>query len=628
MLEKVPTLIETYNEAIGFKDVNDALEFYNISLFIRNQLWLLSWSEEYKEKLMNLENPLFASVARFFSTIDEANFNVLLTQTDNIYREDFLSLLCETGMISKISWSPFSTALENNLIHLYQILHKKKLVDHHNLCIRQTILSNPTNAELILNNLSNTIRSTPTNYFPKGLTNSDVNTLFMEYINSPDPNLNYIQQIANYKNSSSAYRITKEVIYAAKIRYDTLSRSIFEDQQAFTINYSVSFKQQNKIKSCHKYDSKWEYSYDVNWIKDNLEYLEVLYNFAFLFEWFDRRFGITLISKPNSGSIMEQLVGGRNTSDYFTNLDFMINNDIALQQIKGYYHILKGNGILLEDVFHWFYTDYLEQEFSIKDFYISFPSNDTSFYEKCKSIAPEFESILKQYASLSIFKRIDHPYIENVNPPIDYINIPSLCINNYAYPNSDEIKYSMFSLFSSQSMCYYLPELGNGNEECLFNQILKHKISYSSLESWQKPEIDRLINLNILSTTTSDEIIQINDINLVLILKDLFTNGFVSPLNYPEKIQPTFEEQIKRGYFSTTSSLLSIQEGNYFEYHLNDSTFGNSLGLRNKYAHGTPGENSEQDYFTFLKMMALLTIKIDNDLQNSDMFNLEEGKDK
>jgi hypothetical protein len=81
---------------------------------------------------------------------------------------------------------------------------------------------------------------------------------------------------------------------------------------------------------------------------------------------------------------------------------------------------------------------------------------------------------------------------------------------------------------------------------------------------------------------------------------------------------------IKRDLLYTSSSLLSDQEGNYFDYYLNDSVFGNSLGLRNKYSHGTPGESNETDYFIFLKLMALLTIKIDNDLQNSNKFYLEE----
>ena len=66
MLEKVPTIIGTFTEDICFNDVNDALEFYNISLFIRNELWLLSWSEEYRERLRNLEKPILACVAKFF----------------------------------------------------------------------------------------------------------------------------------------------------------------------------------------------------------------------------------------------------------------------------------------------------------------------------------------------------------------------------------------------------------------------------------------------------------------------------------------------------------------------------------------------------------------------------------
>jgi hypothetical protein len=78
MLEKIPMLVEAFVESDSHKDVNDALEFYNICLFIRNKLWLVSWTEEYKEKLISLERPLFVSVAKFFSTISDENFKELL----------------------------------------------------------------------------------------------------------------------------------------------------------------------------------------------------------------------------------------------------------------------------------------------------------------------------------------------------------------------------------------------------------------------------------------------------------------------------------------------------------------------------------------------------------------------
>jgi hypothetical protein len=622
MLEKIPMLVEAFVESDSHKDVNDALEFYNICLFIRNKLWLVSWTEEYKEKLISLERPLFVSVAKFFSTISDENFNEFLMQTDYGFRDDFLSLICELGIIKKISWSPFSTALENNQLHLNQVLSQKKLVDLYGENIRQSILSNPINAELILSNLSDSIGMGHNYHFPIGLKDSDVKCLFMEYINSPDPNLNCIQQIANYKNGPSVYKLPKEVIYAAKRRYEALVKLFFKDQQVSKIEYSVSFQKQDEHKIHAVEGSKLVCSYDSDWIKNHLGYQDILYNFDFLFEWFDRQFRITLLSHANSRSLIELIMGGRNKSDYLVTIDFDIKNEIAAQQLRGYYHMLQYFGLQLEDVFRWFYTDYLDREFGIKDFHISFTSSDASFYEKCKSIAPEFESILKQYASLCKFGKIDHPYIENVIPEIQYTNLLSLCENNYAYTKNDGIKFAMFSLFSDQSMCFYIEELGDTNEECLVDQIHKHKIKYSSLGPWQARDIDQLIELDILAI--SDEHIQINENNQINILRDLYDYGFICPLNYPDDIRLTLDEMIKRDLLYTSSSLLSDQEGNYFDYYLNDSVFGNSLGLRNKYSHGTPGESNETDYFIFLKLMALLTIKIDNDLQNSNKFYLEE----
>ena len=67
------------------------------------------------------------------------------------------------------------------------------------------------------------------------------------------------------------------------------------------------------------------------------------------------------------------------------------------------------------------------------------------------------------------------------------------------------------------------------------------------------------------------------------------------------------------------SSLFSKPEQSYFNYYLNKSEFTNGFDLRNSYIHGTqpnPEEVKihEQAYFSYLKLLVLALLKIDNDL--------------
>ena len=60
--------------------------------------------------------------------IDDGNFNLLLTQTDSLYRDDLLHVICELDIAKTISWLSIATAIEKSLIHMWQLLNERKLV--------------------------------------------------------------------------------------------------------------------------------------------------------------------------------------------------------------------------------------------------------------------------------------------------------------------------------------------------------------------------------------------------------------------------------------------------------------------------------------------------------------------
>ena len=63
--------------------------------------------------------------------------------------------------------------------------------------------------------------------------------------------------------------------------------------------------------------------------------------------------------------------------------------------------------------------------------------------------------------------------------------------------------------------------------------------------------------------------------------------------------------------------MFTNDEQDYLNYHLNNSDFGNSLALRNRYVHGSQSNDDKlhkENYFIFLKIVIIIIVKINDDL--------------
>ena len=108
--------------------------------------------------------------------------------------------------------------------------------------------------------------------------------------------------------------------------------------------------------------------------------------------------------------------------------------------------------------------------------------------------------------------------------------------------------------------------------------------------------------------------------HLCYILKKIYDYVFLNVPEYFGEMKDIIKSMELKGHFSFRSTLLSKQEASYFNYFLNSSEFGNSMELRNKYSHGASGTRgvvNQKDYYSFLRILILLTIKIENDIQQS-----------
>ncbi|MGZ3863815.1 MAG: hypothetical protein ACXVPN_01730 [Bacteroidia bacterium] len=230
-----------------------------------------------------------------------------------------------------------------------------------------------------------------------------------------------------------------------------------------------------------------------------------------------------------------------------------------------------------------------------------------------------FEGIQRQLNDLKLnFQpKVPNEYLTRTEAIKD---IPSLNQNKYIYFNRDNKEMVACSnlFFSDQTLLAYVEPFKEKHYSTFFNLLIKEQVNFNNYEEYQKPGIDYLINKGFLTVESSGTIQVINP-RRVLIFKDLYENEFASYYHYPSDFQEEIHEMKVENIISFENSLFSKPEQAYLNYFLNKSEFTNGLDLRNSYLHGTqanPDEikKHEYAYFTYLKLLFLILLKIDDDL--------------
>ena len=172
--------------------------------------------------------------------------------------------------------------------------------------------------------------------------------------------------------------------------------------------------------------------------------------------------------------------------------------------------------------------------------------------------------------------------------------------------------------FSDQTLLTYVDPFKDDKHRTFLNLLANEEVKFTNYEEHLKPRLNYLIENGFISVDKNDYI-QIVNQSRILILKDLYDNEVGSFYHYPIDYQQEVERMATENIINFGSSLFSKPEQAYLNYFLNKSKFTNGLDLRNSYLHGTQADQNEIEkhkyaYFTYLKLIFLAFLKIDDDL--------------
>ncbi len=505
---------------------------------------------------------------------------------------------------------------------------------HHNNTIRSFLLKYYQSAEVLLSiyEVKNDFHSKEM-FLPKSLTIQDKEDIISKYLDFENANLNYFQLIQNAKKRQD-FKISDRIRLKAKRRHKEETDKIFnerENESFMKYGVSISFPENlEKIKDVHIENMVANYSYSLDFIKQYSDDYSLFLNFKTLFEYIDIQNRISLVSKTNQMGVMERILGVHSKNEYPRGIAFDMSEMTSQAHMFAYNKTINELGNSVENILQLAFTTIFHDKYDFaNNARLSMPTENISFFEKVRLLAPEFESVLKQYKLFVEDREIDFELLQISSAPYAIKDIPSLVQSKYIYLNSDNNDTVSCSnlFFSDQTGLSYVEAFKEKKHNTLFDLLANEQVNFNNFEEYQKPEINYLLDKGLLSLDNHSNI-KIVNLPRVLILKDLYDNEVASFYHYPIASQNEAKKMNTQNMVLFESTLFSKSEQSYFNYFLNKSEFTNGLDMRNSYLHGTQAnpeeiQKHEYAYFSYLKLLTLILLKIEDDLLISQMIERE-----
>lgn len=616
-LQKSEIVINNFDETKTITDINHVLELYNILKLFKSGVKLKTWDNDYYDKLTSIVKKFPSFIGLYFSNINDENICALYCSVSRAYINSFWDIFEHYGIYKHISSIGFKKLITSNKVYLEHILIHKKIVNAYDKEITEYMFETNKSAELIIKHfLVKTEKNENEYFFPKNLTPEDKVDLVIRYIDSPDPNTNYLDVIIKGKYSVE-FPLTDKIRLSAKKKYDSYWSEHFSNHSGIRYGPSVCFTKSEQAVIINLEDiMNPELIYSSTWISNNLDYPTLLNNFIYLFEFVDQQFRSTFPSKQsNMSPTLIDLVGLKSKHAYNCSMGFKLCDITSLLQMSAYYKQLNLNSIRIEYVFKWFFEVYLKEEFNVEGFIFNPPSSDSTFLEKCRTICSELDSVLKQFNMYVEDNCINRELLELSSSTPLFSEVISFNPQKYGYIEEKELLAASYLLFSDQSDLTYTEHLQDKYD--MFTKILiNENVKFSDFYDYQQPEIKYLLELNLIIEDENGFLRILAE--KCLLLNDMYRNEVIcttySNLKFIKEL--TFEKKI-----ILEGTLFSRPEQDYLDYVLNDHKFDNGLKLRNKYIHGanpTDTEQHENDYYQLLKIFSLVIIKINEEFCRRD----------
>lgn len=629
-LAKVENMQIPAYEAIN---INDAIEFYEISRYLDQGVRLKTWSDEAFQEYQARSAILVGLTKRFFKQIDDGNIIELYRQIDIEYLSVFWMLFDNCNLYNRISSSTFEALINGERISPHDMFLYKNIVRKYGMVLRNYILENAHFITIILHVYEQDHTPGDKLHLPDELSGEDIGHYIESYVDGDRPNANHLRTIVEMR-CSKRFPITDEIRLKAKRRLEKELEELSKTGVNISHGIRLSFNlEQTDVVLTTNEAEEHAISYSVQWLLDTLDYPSILNNFICVFEFVDVPQMRSLhVNKTSHSGVMERALSSKSSRVYPANFYFKYMNGIASMQMHAYYDFLSKQGIRLEEVLEWFFTEQLQAEYGCPEIRLSMPSSNSSYAEKCSSIISAFESVLKQYSLYVKNGEIDFDLVRMSTTPVLFSNVKSMIADKYLYGTGADYDQLSFVLFSDQCIYHFVDRIYKEGRsyKCVFDLLRHEDVYLSDYREIEYVAFEDLAKFDLVKIG-DDGKITLKDVAKLIVLRDLYENDVVSQWNYAPAMKDAISFFVEKGMVRASSTLFSQPEIDYLNYMLNRSEYSNGLEIRNRYVHGIQQVSNDEDehmynYLTLLRLFVLLAIKVNDEFYLRDMLNISREK--
>jgi len=616
-------------------DVNDVIELYNIWLFVDNDVYMKSWTEE---TLQIIRKDIKTDVIRYFNGLEKTSWVDIYKQIEIGYRKYFWEIIDKFNIDGFITLDNLREAFSENDSELINLLHQSRLVYKHQQTVATLLKENSHTAEWLLQEFveEDKLHSHEHLYFPKALTLKDREGIISEYLDSANPNLNYVRLVLLAKKDDNL-RLSDTLLLKATKLEKKLNEEVLTSGSTVHFKYQVSISDE-KDKSFKWVDRDEEDNPILCYSRPKMLACsdeDLLHYIRYVFDFLTPNGLIPFVAKMSEVDVMERLMGLSGKYAYPVNMAFRYYEAISMLQIEAMQNVLSQDGRSIEQALKVFYEHYLKDKYGFPSGTLSLADNAADWITKCRTIAPEIDRVSQRYEQFADTGTVDEELLRISSDSIRVTNVKSSnTIRYYSIKGQPSVLYRLFHLFfSDQSMLTFVDPFKDSRYYSFYHLLTEQdeKISYDNYQDYQKRDIDFLIEEGYLSKN-EDGCLCVEKKREIGVLKLLYEYHCC-----PIQAHGTFEQEIlkemeRKGWLEEDNHLLSEEERNYFDYYLYNSKYTNSRALRNRYLHGSHVDADKVEvhrnaYNRLLILLILELLKIEDDLISKDLQKIEPKKD-
>lgn len=613
MFQRAIPILDSFDSSNNY-DLNQVIELSNIVQIVKSIDCPTNITPEKFNEYRKETDAISRFVSSYFQQLDLSDIENIFQSIWTYYSLDLLKLLERFDLLKNIPNSGVQNLLNKKLIPLFCILECKGWVKKYSQVITDCMMNNKDAAEIIIKYYLVKGFSEKENIeFPKTLTQEKKIEILNYYVNdSSEPHPDYLEWIENAP-VIQGLNIDDRLRLRAKKAKEKYWEKHSSEKPSFSYGCIASFQEidEELNESYNEEDHHVYCIYSKKWVRKHHDFPTLLNNFIFLFGFFDSELRCQFVLKKKS-IIDELLAESEGKKHYPIRSQFKKNRMICYSILSAYKEELEDYGISIEDLFDYFFGDYLKENFCISDFEFKKPSKSVLLSERIKLLYIEMDGILKQLKYYMEDGCVDKELVAISSNPVRIGELKSFLKQKYAYAKGDRLKEEMRFLFSF-NLLFGMNFAWSGYNS-LVEIIAKEHLFITDFAEQARVWIKWLIERGAL-LLEADNSLGI-DIDRCSLLYNLYENEVVCFAHQKGKQKEILKELVEKEEVEVESTVFSRQERDYYNFVLNKKEFSNSLDLRNAFLHGSfygTDEELQQAYIETLKVFIMIVVKVNEE---------------